>query len=49
MDTREVIALQVPELEVIRERIAEQFGVQVQGHRFIVLAAGKSQKLKEES
>jgi len=39
MDTREVIALQVPELEALRERIAKQYGVQVQGHRFIVLAA----------
>lgn len=39
MDTREVIALQVPELEALRERITKQYGVQVQGHRFIVLAA----------
>lgn len=40
MDTDEVIALDVPELSALRDRLCRERGLTPQGHRFVVYAVG---------
>ncbi|MFN0133579.1 MAG: Fur family transcriptional regulator [Phycisphaerales bacterium] len=41
LDTREVVPIEVPELEALRERICRERGLEARGHRFQVYAEGR--------
>lgn len=41
MDTGEVIAVDVPELAVVRERVCRERGLAAKGHRLVIFAVGK--------
>lgn len=40
MDTRELIPIEIPELQAIRERVCRERGLMPAGHRFQVFASG---------
>src|SRR5436190_18385561 len=40
MDTGEVIAVDVPELAAVRERVCRERGLLAKGHRLVIFAAG---------
>lgn len=40
LDTREVVPIDVPELDAIRERLCKERGLEARGHRFQVYAIG---------